>query len=153
MAYCYASSMESGANSRDQLTAPQRRQLELVRHGKASAHGHQLRLLHALLAKELVERYRDDAPVTESNWRLTGKGRRVADEETTMPEPPDRVHENRLRRMAERQGLRLTKSRRRDRRALDFGRLQLVHATTQKIVHTGRTLDEVEAYLTRDPEQ
>jgi hypothetical protein len=74
----------------------------------------------------------------------------------------EKVRENRLRRMAERQGLRLEKSRRRDRRALDYGRYQLVDAgmtrRSHHIVHQdwavgqgfGLTLDEVEAYLTRE---
>lgn len=38
----------------------------------------------------------------------------------------EKVRENRLRRMAQRQGLRLEKSRRRDPRALDFGGYWLV---------------------------
>jgi hypothetical protein len=74
----------------------------------------------------------------------------------------DKVRENKLRRMAERQGLRLQKSRRRDPRALDFGTYRLVDAEmTRNAPHAvhedwlfdgGRrmTLDEVEAYLTRE---
>lgn len=42
-----------------------------------------------------------------------------------MPNTPDKTRETRLRRMAERQGLRLVKSRRRDPRALDYGRYWL----------------------------
>lgn len=38
----------------------------------------------------------------------------------------DKVRENRLRRMAERQGLELRKSRRRDPRAKDYGRWYIV---------------------------
>lgn len=71
----------------------------------------------------------------------------------------EKVRENRLRRMAERQGLRLTKSRRRDPRALDYGGYALVDETNGIVFGTegvGRmvaTLDEVEAYLTGDDDQ
>ena len=66
----------------------------------------------------------------------------------------DKVRQNRLRRMAERQGLSLAKSRRRDPNALDFGGYMLVDATTNAVVAGGSpgpyslTLDEVEAWLT-----
>jgi hypothetical protein len=70
---------------------------------------------------------------------------------------PEKVRENRLRRMAERQGLRLEKSRRRDPRAIDYGRYMLVNAELNAAVAgttaTGRhefTLDDVEAWLTSD---
>ena len=53
----------------------------------------------------------------------------------------DKVRENRLRRMAERQGLQLVKSRRRDPRALDYGEYHLAGKTCGN-------LDEVEALLT-----
>jgi hypothetical protein len=65
----------------------------------------------------------------------------------------DKVRENRLRRMAGRQGLRLMKSRRRDPRALDFGGYWLVDAHTNTQVSgpgydgTWRGLDEVEHAL------
>jgi hypothetical protein len=65
----------------------------------------------------------------------------------------EKVRENRLRRMAERQGLRLEKSRRRDPRAVDFGTYQLVNARSNALVAGSRSwgygldLDEVEAYL------
>lgn len=61
------------------------------------------------------------------------------------------VRENRLRRMAQRQGLMLRKSRRRDPRAVDFGGYWLVDASTTTLVAGGQfgiSLDEVEAYLT-----
>jgi hypothetical protein len=65
---------------------------------------------------------------------------------------PDKVRENRLRRMAERQGLTLRKSRRRDPRALEYGLFDLVEATERADgTYRGRpmlTLDEVEAQLT-----
>ena len=65
----------------------------------------------------------------------------------------EKVHENKLRRMAERQGLVLHKSRRRDPRSIDYGKYMIVDAFTNTVVagelNTRRalTLDEVEAYL------
>jgi hypothetical protein len=61
----------------------------------------------------------------------------------------EKVRENRLRRMAERQGLRLVKSRRRDPRAIDYGTYMLVNAeingvvaiTTRLLVRGARLLD------------
>ncbi len=46
----------------------------------------------------------------------------------------EKVLENRARRMAERQGLRLMKSRRRDPRAYDFGGYMLVDVATSGVV-------------------
>jgi hypothetical protein len=66
-----------------------------------------------------------------------------------------KVRENRLRRVAERQGLRLEKSRRRDKRAWDWGTYQLVDASTSTAVAYGSThgyglnLDEIEAALSK----
>lgn len=80
-----------------------------------------------------------------------------------MADQDVKVRENRLRRAAERQGLRLEKSRRRDPRAYDYGTYYLVQgppperggtnwkARTLVSPEQGLTLDEVEAYLTRDP--
>lgn len=68
----------------------------------------------------------------------------------------DKVHENRLRRMAGRQGLKLLKARRIDPRALDYGRYLLVNAQTGAAVHGGdhqnyrATVDDIEAYLFGD---
>jgi hypothetical protein len=69
----------------------------------------------------------------------------------------DKVRENRLRRMAERQGLELQKSRRRDPRAIDYDRWLILDPHTNTIVagtkgtpRHGMTLDAVEAYLTGD---
>jgi hypothetical protein len=62
-----------------------------------------------------------------------------------------KVRENRLRRMAERQGLVLHKSRRRDPRAIDHGLYWLVdEAHRAAIVRStrGATLDAIESYLT-----
>ena len=72
----------------------------------------------------------------------------------------EKVRENRLRRMAERQGLRLVKSRRRDPRAIDYGLYTIVSDQTNTVVAgtertTGRpefTLDDVEAWLTGEAE-
>jgi hypothetical protein len=64
-----------------------------------------------------------------------------------------KVRENRLRRAAERQGLRLVKSRRRDPRAFDYGKYMLVDSESNAIVHglvaghIGAGLDDIEAYL------
>ena len=70
----------------------------------------------------------------------------------------EKVRENRLRRMAERQELRLIKSRRRDPRAIDYGGYALADVATSLIVFgtggVGRivaSLDEIEEYLTREP--
>ena len=69
----------------------------------------------------------------------------------------EKVRENRLRQMAGRQGLSLSKSRRRDPRALDFGAWHVVTRRTAgwrgaELVspEQGMTLDEIEAFLTSD---
>ncbi len=73
-----------------------------------------------------------------------------------MTDQEYKVYENRVRRMAERQGLQLQKSRRRDPRAYDYGTYQLVDVQANGIVaHAGASgyglsLDEVEDYLTVD---
>lgn len=79
-------------------------------------------------------------------------------EETAMAEDmmavAEKVRENRLRRMAERQGLRLEKSRRRDPRATDFGTYHLVTAADNTLAAWGLSsgyglsLDDVERALT-----
>lgn len=69
----------------------------------------------------------------------------------------EKVRENRLRRMAERQGLRLLKSRRRDERAIDYGGFMLVDAETGLAIAGGSPVpyflsaDDVEAWLTEPP--
>ena len=67
----------------------------------------------------------------------------------------EQLGESRVRQMAERRGMRLHRSRRRDPTALDYGRCMLRDTNTRVIVagttSTGRarwTLDDVEAYLT-----
>lgn len=68
----------------------------------------------------------------------------------------DKVRENRLRRAAERQGLRLVKSRRRDPRAIGFGGFMLVDVATNSAVagevDSARALDldQVENHLLGD---
>jgi len=61
----------------------------------------------------------------------------------------DKVRENRLRRMAERQGMRLVKSRRRDPRAVGFGMYQLDDGSALLAVDAayGLTMDDVESRL------
>ena len=66
-----------------------------------------------------------------------------------------KVRENRLRRMAERQGLRLVKSRRRDALAIDYGKYRIETADGVEApgfdspMGWGLTLDEAEYRLTR----
>jgi hypothetical protein len=69
----------------------------------------------------------------------------------------DKVRENRLRRMADRQGLRYRVSKRRDPRAIDYGRVWLTDAHTNLVVAefapggaAKPILDEIEDWLTRD---
>jgi len=65
--------------------------------------------------------------------------------------PSEKVRENRLRRAAERQGLALSKSRRRDPRALDYGTYTLTDLATREIVSDKKSdLDDIERYLTSD---
>ena len=67
----------------------------------------------------------------------------------------DKILENRLRRMADRRGLRLTRSRSRDPKALDYGRYALIDLQTggaKNPAIAGRwtcswTLDQVQDYL------
>jgi hypothetical protein len=69
--------------------------------------------------------------------------------------PVDKTRETRLRRAADRQGLRLERSRRRDPRATDYDQYWLLDLATGDVVAgaspIGRpawNLDQVEAYLT-----
>jgi hypothetical protein len=77
-----------------------------------------------------------------------------------MNESSEKVRENRIRRMAQRQGLALSKSRRRDPRAIDYGDLYLqrLDAPTPERSNDAwigpfRDLDEVERWLDTDPEK
>jgi hypothetical protein len=70
-----------------------------------------------------------------------------------MAEQTEKVRENRVRRMAERQGLILRKSRRRDPRALDFGGYRLIDAEANVLVYPdqyGTDLNGIEEFLTGD---
>lgn len=67
----------------------------------------------------------------------------------------EKIRENKLRRMAERQGLTLRKSKRRDQRASDYGMFWLIDANTNAVVgggSTGMNVDSVEAWLVGDHE-
>jgi hypothetical protein len=81
----------------------------------------------------------------------------ITSERVAMVEGDEKVRENRLRRMAQRQGFALVKSRRRDPRAIDYGAYMLVDPEINGVVAgtagTGRpnfSLDDVEAFLTDD---
>ena len=77
----------------------------------------------------------------------------TAGEVNAMSDSDVKVLENRLRRAAERQGLRLEKSRSRDPRALTYGTYRVVDNATDSIAAGGTTngyglgLDEVAEYL------
>ena len=69
----------------------------------------------------------------------------------------EKSREMRLRRMADRQGLRLVKSGRRDPRATDYRKYMLVDQLTNSVVvgigaldRAELTMDDVENYLTRE---
>lgn len=68
-----------------------------------------------------------------------------------------KIQENKLRRAAERQGLRLAKSRRRDERAVDYGGYMLIDAATNTAIVGGSPysysadLDQIEEWLLRPP--
>ena len=66
-----------------------------------------------------------------------------------MVEPSDKARENRARRSAERQGLKLKKSGRRDPRALDYGGYWLLSRTGAVVAggQHGTTLDRIETEL------
>ena len=61
----------------------------------------------------------------------------------------EKVQEIRARRAADRQGLRLTKSRRRDPRALDYGSYRLTDTNGETVAGPFTDLDEVESYLSK----
>lgn len=68
----------------------------------------------------------------------------------------DKARENRARRKAERQGLQLLKSRRRDPDAVDFGGYMLIDNERGAVFGTdpisySASLDEIEAWLTKAP--
>jgi hypothetical protein len=65
----------------------------------------------------------------------------------------EKIRENRIRRMAERRGLQLQKSRRRDPQAWDYSTYRLIDAGANAVVASsgpgdyGMDLDEIEAWL------
>lgn len=67
----------------------------------------------------------------------------------------EKTRENRIRRIAERRGMRLEKSRRRDPQAIDFGGFMLIDIRTNSVVLGGSPfpysvdLDDVELFLTK----
>lgn len=67
----------------------------------------------------------------------------------TENEIQTKIHENRLRRAAKRQGLRLEKIRRRDPRAIDYNRWRLLRPSGARVFggRNGATLEEVEEVL------
>lgn len=70
----------------------------------------------------------------------------------------DKVRENRIRRALERQGYRLSKSRRRDPRAKDFDRYVILHERTGELVDDGMetkplTISEVEAWTDAEDDE
>jgi hypothetical protein len=76
--------------------------------------------------------------------------------ELLVVDPETKMLENRLRRAAERQGLKLKKSGTRDPRALDYGLFALVDIETEQPVNPplkrrecSWTLEQVEDYLNR----
>lgn len=73
-------------------------------------------------------------------------------EKTEMTDTEFKVYENRIRRAAARQGLRLVKSRRRDPRAYDYQKYWLFDSQSGNVDYgdqTGFCLADVEAYLNR----
>lgn len=73
----------------------------------------------------------------------------------------EKIRENRLRRMAERQGLKLHKIKRQDPRAIDYGTFYLVDLRLDSLVFPqsygetgiGATVDEIEQYLTGEDDE
>jgi hypothetical protein len=81
-------------------------------------------------------------PEAETGQQITGR----LDE---MPAVELRVLENRLRRMAARQKMRVIKSKRRDKRAYDYATFALT-TESNLVVASGMNLDELEKYLVGD---
>jgi hypothetical protein len=63
----------------------------------------------------------------------------------------EKIHEQRLRRTAERRGYRLNRSKRRDPRAYDFGKYYVTDAFTKYLLTSeqGITLDEVDGWFSQ----
>lgn len=76
---------------------------------------------------------------------------------STIEAASEKIHENRVRRMAGRQELMLVKSRRRDVNAVDYGGYWIVDQSPNGILRYGGewgvTLDEAEAWLRDEPSE
>lgn len=102
------------------------------------------------IREDFQRRFRDESP-EDREQRQSDAERGV---ERAFYDAAEKVRENRLRRMAQRQGLQLMKSRRRDWRAVDYGRYMIANPETNYIVAGGTPhaytmdLDQVEQYLT-----
>lgn len=65
----------------------------------------------------------------------------------------DKVKENRLRRIAERRGMKIEKSRRRDPKAIDFGGYMLIDVSTNAVITGGSpypysaSIEDIEEHL------
>jgi hypothetical protein len=96
----------------------------------------------------LCEAIRERGPADNARNRLTIRHHRITKSEAVM-DAKTKVRENRLRRMASRQGLRLEKSRQRDPMALDYGKYRLVNGRPGHIyVFIGQgDIDQVEEWL------
>lgn len=73
--------------------------------------------------------------------------------ETRITTASWKVRENRLRAAANRQGLTLKRSPRRDTRALDYGKYWLFVGNVAVTPCEGMTIDEIEKYLTQHPSE
>lgn len=104
-----------------------------------------------------------EKPLADAQAALTAAAAEMTDPAlaSAISADADKVRENRLRRMAERQGLRYQVSRRRDPRAIDYGRIYLIDARANTLVTEftpgtgtvpGTVLDQVEAWLTGNRE-
>lgn len=74
----------------------------------------------------------------------------MGDSDGEGPHVSDKTRENRVRRMAKRQGYQLVKSRRREQRSIDYGTFVIVDPSTNTLVlggHVLHNLAEVEAWL------
>lgn len=61
--------------------------------------------------------------------------------------PQAKSREDTIRRVAQRRGFALRKSRRRDPLALDYGRLELVNLSTDTVVTAFASIDEAEVFF------
>ncbi|MBK5267050.1 MAG: hypothetical protein JJE47_06390 [Acidimicrobiia bacterium] len=88
--------------------------------------------------------YKMGGDIADVDWAVTEARKHLKSYATDA-----KVRENRIRRMANRQGFRIEKSRRRDPRAWDYGTYQLVGIDTNGVVFSdgGGTLDDIEDYL------